>query len=164
MATFARSIEVQAPREWLFDVMQDYDRRLEWDEFLSRAELIDGARRPSLGVRALCVDRSGRAMTTEYVSFHRPERVAIKMTEGPWMFESFAGSWVYRAVSAERTELTFRYGMELRPRVLGKIGDRLLARIFGADMEKRLASAKARLERLLASDRQLATAPCSGPT
>jgi len=74
--------------------------------------------------------------------------VAVKMTRGPWMFASFAGSWVYTALDDRRTEMTFRYSMELRPRLLGKLGDKLLVRVFSADMEKRLASAKARLERL----------------
>lgn len=148
MTTFARSIEIQAPRAWLFALMQDYDRRLAWDEFLSKAELVGGAEQAAVGVRAFCVDTSGRGMETEYVSFKPPERVAIKMTRGPWMFHSFAGSWAYRAIDSERTEVTFRYNMELRPRVLGKLGDRLLAKVFSLDMERRLSSAKARLERL----------------
>ncbi|NUO50561.1 MAG: SRPBCC family protein [Polyangiaceae bacterium] len=152
MTTFARSIQIDVPRGWLFEVMQRYDRRLEWDEFLSKAELVAPATRAALGVRAFCVDHAGRGMETEYVSFSPPERVAVKMTSGPWMFRSFAGSWVYRAVDDEHTEVTFRYSMELRPRLLGKLGDRLLAKIFSADMEKRLASAKSRLERLYAAE------------
>jgi ribosome-associated toxin RatA of RatAB toxin-antitoxin module len=148
MTTFARSIEIDAPRGWLFELMQDYDRRLAWDEFLSKAELVGGAKTSALGVRAWCVDTSGRGMETEYVSFKPPERVAVKMTRGPWMFSSFAGSWAYREIDAQRTEVTFRYNMELRPRILGKLGDRLLAKVFSRDMEQRLASAKARLERL----------------
>ena len=151
MTTFARSIEVSAPREWLFETMQDYARRLEWDEFLSRAELVGGATASGLGVRAHCVDTSGRGMETEYVSWKPPERVAVKMTDGPWMFGSFAGSWVYEAMAEDRTRMTFRYSMTLRWRVLGGVGDRLLAKIFSADMERRLASAKSRLESMYAS-------------
>lgn len=128
--------------------MQDYDRRLEWDEFLSRAELVGGATASALGVRALCIDNAGRAMETEYVSFKPPERVAVKMTTGPWMFDSFAGSWVYEVIDEGSTRLTFRYSMTMRPRLLGKWGDKLLSKIFESDMDKRLASAKARLERL----------------
>lgn len=152
MTTISRSIEIRAPRPWLFEIMQRYDRRLAWDAFLSRAELVGEAKSAGLGVRALCVDNSGRSMETEYVSFKPPERVAVKMTKGPWMFGSFAGSWAYRAIDLENTEVTFRYAMELRPRLLGGVGDRLLARIFGANMETRLASAKERLERLYADE------------
>lgn len=146
MATFARSIDVDVPRAWLFDLMQDYDRRLEWDEFLSEARLVGDATQSGVGVRAWCVDTAGRGMETEYVSFQPPERVAVKMTRGPWMFSSFAGSWVYRELGPERTAMTFRYHMEMRPRILGKLGDRALVWIFERDMQSRLDSAKRRLE------------------
>jgi hypothetical protein len=147
MTTFSRSIVIGAPREWLFDVMQSYDRRLEWDEFLSEARLVD-ASAAAVGVKAWCVDREGRGMETIYVSFKRPERVAVKMTKGPWMFDSFAGSWAYDSRGAESTEVTFRYGMTLRPRIFGRLGDNALARIFALDMARRLTSARNRLERL----------------
>lgn len=160
VTTFARSIEVDAPQAWLFELMQDYDRRLAWDEFLEKAELVGGATASAVGVRAYCVDTSGRGMETEYVAFKPPERVAVKMTRGPWMFQSFAGSWAYRSLGEERTEITFRYSMELFPRVLGKLGDRLLARVFARDMERRLTSAKSRLERLYREAREASRHPC----
>jgi ribosome-associated toxin RatA of RatAB toxin-antitoxin module len=152
MRTFARSIEIEAPRTWLFEVMQDYARRLAWDEFLSKAHLVGGATESALGVRALCVDTAGREMETEYVSFKPPERVAVKMTRGPWMFGAFAGSWVYEELGDCCTRVTFRYSMELRPRVLGSVGDVALSKIFSLDMKRRLASAKERLEQLYQSD------------
>lgn len=153
--TFARSVVIDAPRAWLFAVMQDYGRRLEWDEFLSRAELVGGATESAKGVRAWCVDRAGRGMETEYVSFDPPERVAVKMTHGHglWMVGAFAGSWVYEERGPESTEVIFRYSLELRSRLLGRAGDRLLAMVFERDMGKRLASAKARLERMWAAER-----------
>ena len=101
MGTFARSVVVKRPRAALFAIMQDYGRRLEWDPFLSEARLVD-AEAAGLGVKAWCVDHAGRGMETEYVSFQPPERVAVKMTRGPWMFRSFAGSWVYEEFHAER--------------------------------------------------------------
>ncbi|MEJ7727739.1 MAG: SRPBCC family protein [Polyangiaceae bacterium] len=154
MATFARSLIIDAPRPWLFALMQDYGRRLEWDEFLTRAGLVGGATESAKGVRAWCVDRAGRGMETEYVSFQPPERVAVKMTRGPWMVGAFAGSWVYDEQGPERTEVTFRYSLELRPRLLGRAGDRLLAKVFERDMDRRLASAKTCLERLWAAERR----------
>lgn len=91
MPTFEQAITVNVARDPLFWLMQDYRRRLEWDEFLSSAQLLDGATRADVGVRAWCVDTKGRGMETEYVAFRPPERVAVKMTRGPWMFSSFAG-------------------------------------------------------------------------
>jgi ribosome-associated toxin RatA of RatAB toxin-antitoxin module len=123
--TFEHNIVVRAPQVWLFDLMQDYGRRLEWDPFLGEARLVE-AEAAGLGVRAFCVDRAGRGMETEYVSFQRPERVAVKMTRGPWMFRSFAGSWRYEALDAESTRVTFRYHVEARLRAL-TLRDRLEA-------------------------------------
>ena len=154
MATFERSVVVEAPRVWLFDVMQDYARRLEWDEFLEEARLVGGASAAALGVRALCVDRAGRGMETEYVAFRRPERVAVRMTRGPWVVSHFAGSWIYRSLGSTSTEVRFRYS--LRARLLGRLGDALLARLFARQMTRRLLSAKQRLEALRARDERVA--------
>ena len=136
MPTFERSIVVDAPRDRLFWWMQDYDRRLDWDDFLSEARLVD-AERAAVGVRAWCVDKQGRGMETVYVSFNPPERVAVEMTRGPWIFRKFAGSWVYREVAADRTEVVFRYHVEARVRA-GRLGDWILERIFAREMEDRL--------------------------
>jgi hypothetical protein len=136
MPTFERSIEVDGSREAIFWWMQDYGRRLEWDTFLREARLVD-AEEAGLGVRAWCVDTKGRGMETEYVSFKPPERVAVKMTRGPWVFRSFAGAWIYREVAPERTLVTFRYHVEARPR-MGPITDWILERIFEREMQDRL--------------------------
>ena len=66
---------VSASQAEVFALTQDYSRRLSWDPFLRRAELLGGAVAPDVGVRAWCEARSGWGMETEYVSFTRP-RVA----------------------------------------------------------------------------------------
>jgi ribosome-associated toxin RatA of RatAB toxin-antitoxin module len=136
MPTFERSIEIAASADDLFWGMQDYGRRLAWDTFLSEARLVDAAE-PKVGVRAYCVDRRGRGMETVYVSFRPPERVAVKMTRGPWMFRSFAGTWMYDALGPRRTRVTFRYHVEARPH-LGPLTDWILARVFEREMKERL--------------------------
>jgi ribosome-associated toxin RatA of RatAB toxin-antitoxin module len=135
--TFERSIVVAAPREPLFWWMQDYDRRLDWDPFLREARLVGGAERAAVGVRAWCVDQAGRGMETEYVSFKPPSRVAVRMTKGPWMFRSFAGSWAYEEETPGETKVAFRYHVEARPR-LGKLTDWVLERVFAREMDARL--------------------------
>lgn len=145
MPTFERAIEVPAARDALFWWMQDYERRLEWDTFLREARLID-AERAAVGVRAWCVDRAGRGMETEYVSFRPPERVAVRMTNGPWMFRSFAGSWAYEALGPERTRVVFRYHVEARPR-LGWLTDAILERVFAREMSARLETLRSFAER-----------------
>jgi ribosome-associated toxin RatA of RatAB toxin-antitoxin module len=138
MPTFERSIVVDAPREKLFWWMQDYQRRLDWDPFLSEARLVD-ATKAAAGARAYCVDQRGRGMETIYVTFRPPERVAVEMTVGPWIFRKFAGAWIYRSEGEARTEVIFRYHVESRLR-FGALGDFILSKIFAREMTARLTA------------------------
>lgn len=140
------SISVAATAEVLFDLTQDYRRRLEWDPFLKSAELVGGAKEAGLGVRAWCVARNGYGMETEYVSFDPPRVAAVKMTRGPWMLASFAGSWRFTPLAAGGTEVGFRYHLEARPRWLAWLLTPILGRIFARDVRKRLEALKAAVE------------------
>jgi ribosome-associated toxin RatA of RatAB toxin-antitoxin module len=142
MNTFADHVLIAAPADALFALTQDYTRRLEWDPFLSRAELVGGAREAGPGVRALCVARTGLAMETEYVSFNPPGVCAIRMTRGPWFLREFAGSWRFREVEPGRTEVAFTYHLVARPRFLTP----LLRRVFARDTRKRLLGLKLAVE------------------
>jgi len=146
MATFERSIEICAPRSAVFSLAQDYTRRLQWDPFLKEARLIDGADRPGVGVRAWCVAKTGIGMETEYVSFNPPERTAIKMTLGPGILSSFAGSWIFEERAPNLTRVIFRYHLSGSPRWLGFVLDPILTAIFSYDTQKRLESLKQAIE------------------
>ncbi|MBI1879968.1 MAG: SRPBCC family protein [Chloroflexi bacterium] len=154
MATFERSIEIRAPRSALFDLTQDYRRRLKWDPFLKEAKLVDGASQPGVGVRAWCVAKTGLGMETEYVSFNPPERTAIKMTRGPAIIHTFAGSWIFKALEPDLTRVTFRYHLTGYPRWLGFVLDPLLVLVFAYDTQKRLQALKHAVENtgILASE------------
>lgn len=145
MPTFARSIVVRAGAAALFDLMQDYDRRLAWDPFLREARLVE-ATAAGLGVRAWCVDHRGRGMETEYVSFDRPHRVAVRMTRGPWIFRKFAGAWIYDPQPDESTRVTFKYHVEAKLR-LGRLSDAVLTRVFAREMDQRLRALAEAVER-----------------
>lgn len=144
MPTFIRAIVVPGPRAPVFALMQDYDRRLSWDPFLSEARLIE-AEVAGLGVKAWCVDHRGRGMETEYVSFDPPARVAVRMTKGPWIFAKFAGAWIYEEVSDTATRVVFKYHVESR---LGRVGDWALARFFAREMDDRLDALRRAVEKL----------------
>ncbi len=144
--TFDESIEIDAPAAVLFDLSQDYKRRLEWDPFLRSAKLVDGADRPGVGVRALCVDRNGTAMETEYVSFNPPRAVAVKMTSGPWFLDSFAGSWRFEELKPRQTRVGFCYSVTARPRWMSWLLNPILGRVFARDTRRRLAALKAAVE------------------
>jgi ribosome-associated toxin RatA of RatAB toxin-antitoxin module len=150
--TLGDSIVIVAEPEALFQLSQDYERRLEWDPFLKSAELLDGAREAGVGVRALCVDRKGTAMETEYISFNPPRAVAIKMTRGPWFLISFAGSWRFEEVGRGQTRVSFQYSLQARPRWLSWLANPVLARIFARDTRRRLEALKEAVEKPLKLD------------
>ena len=128
--TFEQSILIDATASALFELSQDYPRRLEWDPFLRSAELLNGAVEAAVGVRALCVDRQGTAMETEYVSYNPPRAVAVKITRGPWFLESFAGSWRFEEVKQGQTRVSFCYSLSARPRWLSWLLKPILRRVF----------------------------------
>ena len=118
---FEHAAVVEASIEEVFWLTQDYAKRLAWDPFLRRAELIGGAAAPAVGVRAWCVSHVGLGMETEYVSFAAPHVAAVKMTRGPRLLTRFAGTWEFASLDPRRTRVTFRYFLEVRPRWMGPI-------------------------------------------
>lgn len=111
---FTETIIIEEKQEQVFDFTQDYSKRLKWDTFLKRADLIEGATMADKGVKAYCIAKNGLGMTTEYVTFNRPKVTAIKMTSGPFMFKSFLGSWTFKELSTDKTEVIFLYSFSLR--------------------------------------------------
>lgn len=111
---FTEHILINCTPDIVFDYTQDYGNRLNWDTFLKRAELMDGALAAAVGVKAYCVSRNGLGMVTEYVSFNRPKATAIKMTKGPFMFKDFLGSWTFKDAGSSMTEVIFLYSYTLR--------------------------------------------------
>lgn len=144
--TFEDSILVRATPEALFALTQDYGRRLEWDPFLRRAELVGGATAAGPGVRAWCVAHNGLGMETEYVSFDPPRVAAVKMTRGPWMIGGFAGSWRFLPEADGRTRVVFRYSVKARPAWLARLMDPVLVRVFAREVRRRLEGLRAFVE------------------
>ena len=74
------AIEIGASAEAVFDLIHDYDQRLDWDPLLSKACIISGEKRAAKGVQTLCVGtwKSGRiGVETEYISFSRGQVLII---------------------------------------------------------------------------------------
>jgi len=111
---FSEKININSIPEIIFDYTQDYDKRLCWDTFLKKTELINGAKKAEKGVRAYCVAKNGLGMETEYVSFNRPKVTTVKMTQGPFLFETFLGSWTFIEFKPGITKVTFLYSFTLR--------------------------------------------------
>ena len=79
---FTETIRIRERAEAIFDYTQDYANRLQWDTFLKRADLVDGATAAGKGVKSYCVAKNGMGMETVYVSFNRPRATAVQMTRG----------------------------------------------------------------------------------
>ncbi len=145
--TFEQSILINASPAELFDLTQDYSRRLEWDPFLKSADIVGDAKAAAVGVRAYCVAHSGLGMETEYVSFNPPRACAVKMTKGPRLIAKFAGSWRFEETSKGVSRAGFRYHLKARPWWLSWLLTPVLAWIFARDTRKRLAALKVAVER-----------------
>ena len=145
MTSHAVSVDIEATPELVFDVLHDYARRLDWDPFLRRADVLS-ASAAGLHVKTLCVAKwssGGLGMETEYVSFDRPHVAAVRMTRGPWFFESFAASIRQDAHTDGTTRVTYRYNFRSRPSFL----DPLLRVIFARETQARLWALKRFIER-----------------
>ena len=142
MPVVERSLLIDAPQQPLFDLSQDYRLRLRWDPFLRNLRFLDDAREPAVGVRVWVRARTGLTMVVEYVSFFRPEVVAMKMVRGPAFFRQFAGSWRFHAHPGGSTQVIFRYVFETRWRGLRWLLDPCIRWILGRDVRKRLQGLK----------------------
>jgi ribosome-associated toxin RatA of RatAB toxin-antitoxin module len=139
---FEQSIVIDATPDELFTLTQDYSRRMEWDPFLKSADLLGEAKSPGVGVRVYCVSHDGRGMETEYVSFNPPRTCAVKMTRGPRLIDTFAGSWHFEEVAAGSTRVYFRYHLVARPRWLSWLLTPLIGRVFATETRRRLEALK----------------------
>ena len=131
MPTGTASINIHASPEAIFDLIHDYDRRLEWDPFLREVRLWHGAEHAGPGVKSRCVARrlaGGLAMETVYVTFSRPAVVAVKMTRGPVFLRSFAASLRQESCDACTTRVTYCYHFQSRSGFLSRLIDPLILR------------------------------------
>jgi ribosome-associated toxin RatA of RatAB toxin-antitoxin module len=108
------AIQIRERPEAIFNYTQDYANRLQWDTFLKRADLLDGATAAGKGVKSYCVVKNGVGMETVYVSFSRPRAMAVQMTQWPYPFKTFQGSWTFKALAGGGTEVIFMYWFTLR--------------------------------------------------
>jgi hypothetical protein len=140
MPTFRYTLDIRAEPLALFQLSQDYARRLAWDPFLREARLLGGATSAAVGVRSWCVARGGLGMETEYVTYDPPRVVAVRMTRGPRILARFAGAWRFETVAPGVTRVTFSYALAARPAWLRFALDPLLAAVLGREMRRRLVA------------------------
>lgn len=149
MRSIEAAIEIRNTPEAVFDLIHDYDRRLEWDPFLQEACLLEGAASAGVGVTSRCTARrgfGGLAMETVYVSFDRPRVAAVKMTKGPALLDTFAASLRQDEVRPGVTRVTYRFHFSTRPAWLRPLAERIAAILFLREVRGRLKALKAHLD------------------
>ncbi|WP_437300892.1 type II toxin-antitoxin system RatA family toxin [Sorangium sp. So ce426] len=142
MPTIQCTAEIDAACDELFALSQDYALRLEWDPFLREMRYRDGATEPAVGVRVWVRAKNGLSMEARYITLNPPEQVAITMVEGPQIFRQFSGAWIFKALSPQRTRVTFRYNFAARPQALAPVLEPVMAGVLRRDIEQRLAGLK----------------------
>jgi hypothetical protein len=112
---------IPASSDEVFQLLHDYDRRLEWDTLLQAAYLTDNWTTAQLHATSVCQGRwftGGLAFKTEYVSFTPGHVAAVRMLNRPLFFETFAATIRHRDLVDGRSEVEYKYNFTARPRWL----------------------------------------------
>ena len=140
MPVVESSLTVPVPVDVAFAVSQTTEAmRMRWDPFIRRQRLLDGATVPAKGVRTLTVHRLGLRMVSEYVSYHPPTNVGMKMLDGSWFFERLGGGWRFIAIDENSTQAIWKYNFTCKPKWLAPLAERIGAFILQRDIDKRIA-------------------------
>ena len=142
---FSEKIIINCAPSYAFDYTQDYSKRLVWDTFLKKADLINGAKKAGIGVKTNCVAKNGIGMETEYVTFNRPKVTAVKMTDNSYLFKSFLGSWTFKETDDKITEVTFLYSFQLQ--FPFNLAPGIVKNILIKNVKQRLSDLKENIER-----------------
>lgn len=135
------TIEINAPASTVFDLIHDYNKRLDWDTMLSQAKLLNGATAADVGVRSLCVGTWRSAflgMETEYVQFKRGEVAAIKLTKRLPFFDRFAATIRHEPLGQNRSRATYIYHFTARPRFATALLEPIMNRMLKYEVQHRL--------------------------
>lgn len=136
---------IPAAAEDVFELIHDYDRRLEWDTLLQEAYLEPGFARAGRGAISVCRGKAllgGFAVRTQYVSFEKGRVAAVKMLNRPPFFDSFAASIRHSKIDDEHSEVIYKVNFTARPRLLSWILNPLMRAVFVWETRKRLRALK----------------------
>lgn len=132
---------IPASREQVFELLHDYNRRLDWDTLLQEAYLTDGFKAAELHATSVCKGRwylGGIALKTEYVVFKPPEVAAVKLMGTAPFFESFAASIQHKEITQNSSEIEYKYTFTARPKNLRWLLHPIMMRALLIETRKRL--------------------------
>lgn len=148
-------VDVPAPSAAVFQLLHDYERRLEWDTLLRDARLCPGWPHAQLHATSVCTGRwylGGIALETRYVSFRPATVAAVKMINRPPFFAQFAATIRHRDTADGASSVEYIYHFKARPRWLRWLLHPVMAAAFRWETRKRLQS----LQRHFATSRAAA--------
>ncbi len=143
MPRASASLAIDAPPEMVFDIIHDYDCRLEWDTMLSEARLLDDATQAGLGVRSRCVGTWKGAflpLETAYISYQRGRVAAVSLTNRPPFFEQFAATIRHKPLPDGGSLVTYIYSFQSRPRWLAPLLNPIMNVMLRREVDHRLAA------------------------
>ncbi len=133
--------DMPASCERVFDVIHDYDRRLDWDTLLTEAYLEPPFSMAEKGAVSLCRGKpilGGIGVRTIYISFDRGKVAAVKMINRPPFFQAFAASIRHIGISESASKVEYRFSFLARPSFLRPILHPIMQLFFGWETKKRL--------------------------
>lgn len=134
---------VPASAERVFNLLHDYDRRLEWDTLLREAFLEEPYSNAEKGAVTMCRGKwlvGGISLQTVYVSFKPGKVAAVRLVNKPLFFERFAASIRHRDLPDGRSEVIYHFSFAARPALLRPLLDPLMAALLRIETTKRLRS------------------------
>lgn len=133
---------ISADRSELFNLTQDYKHRLKWDSFAKRVRYDKGFVTSYRGVANALSWFNPLRMTVEHINLIAPSLAATSMLKGPFFFLMFSGSWYFRSLKQNRTEVAINYQFKSRWRVFGFIFDPLIILLLERDCRRALQDLK----------------------
>lgn len=125
----------------VFEIIHDYDRRLEWDTLLSEAYIEPEFSVADKGVVTVCRGRrllGNIAIRTEYVTFEKGKVAAVRMLEPTSFFQTFAASIRHCDLDDGRSSVVYKFNFTSRPRFMRAICEPVMLRLLKWETGKRL--------------------------
>ncbi len=136
---------IPASAEAVFDLLHDYQRRLEWDTLLQKAYLEDDFSESCKGAISVCQGKAilgGFAVRTQYVTFERGKVAAVKLLNQPPFFDTFAASIRHTELGENQSEITYKVNFTAKPKFLRWILHPIMKVILVWETKKRLVGLK----------------------
>ena len=137
-ATVQRQMPVNSAQ--VFELLHDYDRRLQWDTLLKEARLTRGYEVAGRDATSLCVGKpmfGVIGVETRYVSFTPGVIAAVKLVNRPPFFDEFAASIRHEDNGAGSTA-TYQFRFRARPRFLRWLLEPIMLRALRKETANRL--------------------------